>query len=66
MSYPARAEGLVNSIKGTGRLGGWKVSGDHPNDSIIGNSQNTERSPGNLRKLTVTQTPVKDHQLKPM
>ena len=26
--------------------------------------QNTEKSPGNLRKLTVTQTPVKDHLLK--
>ena len=24
---------------------------------------NTEKSPGDLRKLAVTQTPVKDHQL---
>ena len=25
--------------------------------------QNTEKSPGNLRRLAVTQTPVKNHQL---
>ena len=25
--------------------------------------QNTEKSPGDLRRLAVTQTPVKDHQL---
>ena len=29
------------------------------NNSIIENSQNTEKSPGNLRRLAVTQTPVK-------
>ena len=28
--------------------------------------QNTEKSPGELRRLVVTQTPVKDHQLKLM
>ena len=37
--------------------------GDHPNDSIIENSQNTEKSPGDLRRLAVTQTPVKNHRL---
>ena len=26
-------------------------------------SQNTEKSPGDLRRLVVTQTPVKNHQL---
>ena len=30
---------------------------------IIENGQNTEKSPGDLRRLAVTQTPVKDHQL---
>ena len=30
---------------------------------IIENSQNTEKSPGDVRRLPVTQTPVKDHQL---
>ena len=31
--------------------------------SIIENGQNTEKSLGDLRRLAVTQTPVKDHQL---
>ena len=26
-------------------------------------SQNTEKSPGDLKRLAVTQTPVNDHQL---
>ena len=34
-----------------------------PNNNIIGNGQNTEKSPGDLRRLAVTQTPVKNHQL---
>ena len=32
--------------------------GDHPNYSIVDNSQNTEKSPGDLRRLAVTQTPA--------
>ena len=31
--------------------------------AIIENGQNTEKSPGDLRGHSVTQTPVKDHQL---
>ncbi len=31
--------------------------------SIIENGQNTEKTPGDLRRLAVTQSPVKDHQL---
>ena len=31
--------------------------------AIIEISQNTEKSPGDLRRFAVTQTPVKDHQL---
>ena len=50
-------------LKGSGGLGGWRTSGDHSNYYIIENSQNTEKSPGDLRRLAVTQTPVKDHQL---
>ena len=34
----------------------------HPNNRIIENSQNTEKSPGDLRRLAVIQSPVKDHQ----
>ena len=45
-------------IKGTGGLGIWRTSGDHLNDSIIESDQNTEKSPGDLRRLAVTQTPV--------
>ena len=52
--------------KGTGGLGRWRTSGDHPNYSIIENVQDTEKSPGNLKRLVVTQTPMKDHQLKLM
>ena len=37
--------------------------GDHPNNSIIENGQNSEKSPEDLGRLAVTQTPVKNHQL---
>ena len=37
--------------------------GDYPNDSIIENGQNTKKSPGDLRRLVVSQTPVKNHRL---
>ena len=49
-------------LKGLERLGSWRASGDHTNYYIIENGQNTEKSPGGLRRLAVTQTPVKDHQ----
>ena len=29
-------------------------------------NQNTEKSPGDLRRLAITQTPMKDHQLTPV
>ena len=43
----------------------WKLEDEsgHPDDSIVESSQNTHKSHGDMRKLTVTQTPVKDHQL---
>ena len=40
-----------------------KSSLGHPNYSIVKLGQNTEKSPGDLRRLAVTQTPVKDLQL---
>ena len=40
--------------------------GDHPNDSIVENCQNTKKSPGYLRRLTVTQTSGKNHRLSLM
>ena len=50
-------------IKGTVGPGSWRTSGDHLNCYIIENGQNTKKSPGDLRGLAVTQTPVKNHQL---
>ena len=35
-------------------LGSWRTSGDRPNYGIIENGQNTEKSPGDLRKLEET------------
>ena len=48
--------------KGTVRVGDQRKNGNHPNYSIIKISQNTEKNSGDLRRLAVTQTPVKDHQ----
>ena len=47
----------------TGGFGNKKMSGDHPNYSIVEISRNTKRSPGDLRKLSVTQTLVENYQL---
>ena len=45
--------------KGSGRVGNRRMNRDHPNYSITKISHNTE----DLRRLAVTQTPVKNHQL---
>ena len=49
--------------KETRGLGSWWTSGDHPKNSIVENGQTTKKSPGDLRRLAVTQTPVKNHRL---
>ena len=49
-------KGLVKGLENRNQ----KTSGDHPDYSII---KNTEKSLEDLRRLTVTQTPMKDHQL---
>ena len=49
---------------GTGGLGNKRTSWDHSNDGIIKIDQNTENSPGDLRRLAITQNPAKDHRLK--
>ena len=36
---------------------------DFPNDSIVQIGQNTEKSPGDLKRLAVTQTAMENHQL---
>ena len=43
--------------------GSWRVARDYPNDSTAKNGQNPETGPGDLRRLAVTQTPMKNHQL---
>ena len=48
---------------GTGRLGNKRTCGDHPNYCIAEIDQNTKTSPGDFRRLAVTQTPVENHQL---
>ena len=45
--------------KGSGRLGNKRTSGHHSDYSIIKIRQNTEKSPGDLRRLAVTQTLVR-------
>ena len=57
---------LSTVTKGTGGLGNRRTSGDLPNYYIIEIGQNTEKSPGDLRRLAFTQAPVKDHQLSIM
>ena len=50
-------------LKWTGGLGSWRTGRDYQNDSIAEDDHNTETSPGDLRRLAVTKTPVKNHQL---
>ena len=47
----------------TGGFGNKRISWDYPNYCITEIGQNTEKSPRDLRRLAVTQTPVKDQQL---
>ena len=49
--------------KGTGGLRNQRTSGDHPDCSIFKIDLNTEKSPVDLRRLAVTQNPIKDHRL---
>ena len=53
----------IYQSNGTRRLGNKRISRDHSDDSVIKISQNTEKSPGNLRKLIVSQASVKSNQL---
>ena len=50
-------------IRGSGGLGSCQTGRGYPNDSIAEDRQNTETSPGDLRRLAVIQTQVKNHQL---
>ena len=51
-------------VKGQEQLKNKRTCGDHPNNTaLFAISQNIEKSRGDLRKLAVTQTSVKNHQL---
>ena len=43
-------------------LGNKRTSRDHPNHGIVEIGQNIVKSPGDLRRLAVTQTPVRNHR----
>ena len=47
----------------TGGLGNNRMSGAKPNYCIVETGQNTEKSPGDLRRLAVTTTPVRKYLL---
>ena len=47
--------------KGVGRVGNLRTSRDHVNYSIVEIGQNTEKSPGDLRRHAVIQISVKDY-----
>ena len=57
---------VIVTERGTGGLAGWRKNEDHPNYGNIEDGQNIEKTPGNLRILPVTQSPVKYYQLKLM
>ena len=50
-------------IKGLEDLEIKKTSVDHPDNCIIKIGQNTEKCPGDLRRLAVAHTPGKSHQI---
>ena len=49
--------------KGTGRFENKSTSEDHPECSIIKIGLDTEKSPGDLRRLAAIQTTVRNQQL---
>ena len=52
-----------NNLQKIGKSGNQRLSGDHPDYSIIKTGQNIEKSPGDLRRLAIPQIPGKAHQL---
>ena len=59
--------GTLGTVKrigtGTWGLGNKRTSRENPNDRIIKIGQNILNSPGDLRRLVVTQTSVRNHRL---
>ena len=50
--------------KETGGTGGQRKNWEYKDHSSVKISKNTEKGPGDLRRLAVTLTPAKNHQLK--
>ena len=50
-------------VQGLEDLKTKRTGGDNPNYIIIEIGRNTKKSPGDLRRLAVTQTPVRNHRL---
>ena len=57
-------KGLLKGLENG--LGCGRTSRDYPDYRIVENGQNTETSPGELKRLAVAQAPVKNHQLEMM
>ena len=53
-------KGLASELE---EFGNQRKNQDYPNYSIAETDQNTEKSPGDLRRLAITQSLVKYHQL---
>ena len=48
---------------GTEGIGNKRMSSHHPNDNIVEIGQKTKKCLGDLRRLAITQAPLKDNQL---
>ena len=55
------ALGALRIIKKPGGFKSWRPSGNHPNNSTNEDGLNTEKNPGDMRRLA--QSLVKDNQL---
>ena len=53
----------LNSRKVYKSIGNQKKNRDNPDFNICEIGLNTQKSPGDLKRHSVTPTPVKDHQL---
>ena len=53
-------KGLVNLDR---KHGNEMISADHPDNRVIKIGKKTEKSTGDSGRLSVTQNPVKDHQV---
>ena len=60
-TFPKGTEKKVGEIKNSN-----KESRTHRDHNIVDIDYNTHMRSGNLRKFAVTQSPVKDHQFKPI